>query len=265
MSAEANHPGNLIVALLQTELIWEHPKANRERIEARIEDLDAGVDLIVLPEMFTTGFSMHPQGLAEHMDGPSIAWLKDISDRKKLSICGSIIIEENGAFFNRFVWFHNGNLLCAYDKRHLFTMAGEHHEYTAGTNSAEFTFKAWRVMPRICYDLRFPVWNRNTAIDLQIYVANWPSPRVEAWYTLLQARAIENQCYVIGVNRVGKDGNDIPYSGYSAVFDSKGNAITPPRNTKEGWIIAELDYVEMAAFRQKFPIQNDADSFQLLP
>ena len=264
MALQENYQNILKVALLQTALVWEDAEANRNAINEELNEISDPVDLIVLPEMVTTGFSMKPRGLAEKMTGPTVNWLQSISREKDLAICGSVIIEEEEKYFNRFLWVEKGEVLHVYDKRHLFTMAGEHHEYSSGTQSQDFQFRGWRLLPRICYDLRFPVWNRSTEVDLQIYVANWPSPRVEAWYTLLQARAIENQCYVIGVNRIGRDGNNIEYPGYSVVFDAKGRALTPERNRDAGWIMASLDRDTLRAFRSKFPIQNDADPFQFL-
>lgn len=253
------------VALLQTELHWERPEENLRMVEQKVEALPEDLDIVVLPEMFSSGFTMNATQIAEKNNGPTINRLKDISLEKELAICGSFVAKEAGKFFNRFFWIHNGELEACYDKRHLFRMAEENDIYSAGREDIRITFKGWNIMPRVCYDLRFPVWSRSKDVDLQIYVANWPAPRVAAWDKLLLARAIENQCYIIGVNRVGEDGNEVPYCGHSIVIDPKGEPLTEKRNEQVGWIFSTLDLASLNEFRKKFPVGLDADQFKILP
>lgn len=253
----------LKVALLQTDLAWENPKENRANYDKAFAQLAEDCDLIVLPEMFNTGFTMNAAEVAETMDGESVEWLKKKSVEVNAAICASLIITEESKFYNRFLWAENGSIKSVYNKRHLFRMAEEHHTFSPGKERPEISYKSWRIMPRVCYDLRFPVWSRSNKFDLQIYVANWPKARISAWDKLLCARAIENQCYVIGVNRVGQDGKGIEYNGHSVVIDPKGNAITPERNAEKGWVYATLDLVSLEDFRKKFPVFMDSDSFDL--
>jgi omega-amidase len=252
----------LRVALVQTELAWESPEANRrhfERILGRLEP----TDLIVLPEMFSTGFSMQSQALAETMAGPTMAWLKATAANHSASVCGSVIIEEDQSYFNRFVLVRPTGEVIHYDKRHLFRMGAEHAHYTAGTDRLTIPVAGFTVFPQVCYDLRFPVFARNNLdYDLMIYVANWPATRRQHWQTLLRARAIENQCYVIGVNRIGVDGNDVAYAGDSAAIDFNGTVIREAGDT-DTVIRAELDRDALLAFRTAFPAWRDADSFNL--
>lgn len=253
----------LKVALLQIPLVWQNPKANRDGIAGYLDKLDSGVDLVVLPEMFNTGFTMDAASNAERIDGATVTWLKEMSSVYGLAICGSLIIEEGNHFYNRFVFVENGTISNSYDKRHLFRMADEHLTFAAGQADGVHSFEGWSVMNRVCYDLRFPVWSRSNAVDFQIYVANWPSPRIDAWSKLLMARAIENQCYVIGVNRIGEDENGMMYNGRSIVIDPKGNALTAEQNDAEGWVFAELSLPELESFREKFPLKLDADRFSI--
>ncbi|MCH2214755.1 MAG: amidohydrolase [Flavobacteriales bacterium] len=255
----------LKVALLQTELAWEDVEYNLQMAGRNLSHLPADVDLVVLPEMFSTGFTMSPQKVAEENSGRTMTLIRQFSEDKGLAICGSFAATEADRYFNRFFWISDGDFEHQYDKRHLFRMAQENKVYTQGEEDQRIDFKGWKIMPRICYDLRFPVWSRSNDVDLQIYVANWPSMRVDAWDKLLLARAIENQCYVIGVNRIGKDGNEVPYSGHSVVIGPKGNAITTPENEEEGWIIASIDLEELRAFRKAFPVGLDADQFEIIP
>jgi predicted amidohydrolase len=255
----------LKVALLQTELVWENPNANLEMLSSKLESLADKVDLVALPEMFTTGFTMNAAGVAEEVSGPSIRKLLAFSENAGLAICGSLVVVEEGKYYNRFFWIERGKLVSTYDKRHLFRMAEEHHIFSPGLSDKRINFKGWHIMPRVCYDLRFPVWSRSNEVDLQIYVANWPAPRVAAWDKLLMARAIENQCYVIGVNRIGEDGKGIPYVGHSIVIDPKGNALTLENEERAGWIYASLDLDELNEFREKFPLALDADYFEIKP
>jgi predicted amidohydrolase len=253
----------LKVAPLQMDIQWEQKEGNRAKVARMLSELPDGIDLVVLPEMFTTGFSMQPQGLAEGMNGETIQWLNSLTKDANYAICGSFIASEGADYFNRFVWSEKGSIRYHYDKRHLFTMAGEHKVYSPGKGSPVIEYRGWRILPRICYDLRFPVWCRTTDVDLHIYVANWPKPRVNAWDTLLKARAIENQCYVVGVNRVGIDGNANEYVGHSAAIDSKGVLITKEHSEAEGWIVARLEKAPLLEFRDKFPIYLDADAFEI--
>ncbi len=253
----------LHIALAQAPIIWEDASANIALWDERIEKMDAAADLIVLPEMFNTGFTMNAAGVAETMAGQTCDWLCKKSNELGSAICGSMIIKEQAKFYNRFVWAEGGKMRWHYDKRHLFRMADEHHVFSPGRESQNISFEGWQIMPRVCYDLRFPVWSRSNAVDLQIYVANWPTARAEAWDKLLMARAIENQCFVLGVNRIGRDGKGVDYSGHSIVINAKGEAISPEKNESEGWIFASIEPDELIAFREKFPVRLDADRFSI--
>lgn len=254
---------NLKVALLQTEIVWENSQESLAKYDVAFSHLAMPVDVVVLPEMFNTGFTMNAAEVAQKMDGEAVNWLLQKSIETRSAICGSVAIVENEKFFNRFFWVENGEIVTYYDKRHLFRMADEHHTFSPGTSRPEINYKSWRIMPRVCYDLRFPVWSRSNKFDLQIYVANWPQARVTAWDTLLGARAIENQCYVIGVNRIGSDGKGIAYNGHSIVRGPKGEAITSVNNEADGWITATLDLEALADYRAKFPVFMDSDRFDL--
>ncbi len=251
------------IALLQTELAWHDAAKNRDQIDQKLSQLRDGIDLVVLPEMFSSGFTMEAAAVAESMDGLTVSWLLAKSKDMGLAICGSLVIEVEGTYRNRFVFVDKGEILAVYDKRHLFRMADEHLTFTAGKDQSLFEWKGITVMPRVCYDLRFPVWSRSSNAELQIYVANWPSPRIAAWDKLLMARAIENQCYVIGVNRIGDDEKGISYSGHSAVVDGKGDVIANGVEGNDEWIYASLDISELRRFREKFPVHMDADSFEI--
>jgi predicted amidohydrolase len=219
----------LIITGIQTQLHWEEKKANLDMLEQKIFSIKEKTEIVVLPEMFSTGFSMQPEKLAETMKGETVKWMKRIATQKKIILTGSIIIEEKSHYYNRLIWMLPNGQYGIYDKRHRFAYAGEDERYTAGTKRQIASVKGWRINLLICYDLRFPVWARQGSpnpgeveYDVLIYVANWPERRIHAWRTLLQARAIENQCYVIGVNRTGDDGNNIHYSGESMVVDPMG-------------------------------------------
>jgi len=264
---------DLRISLIQTDLHWEKPQDNRRRFEEKIEQLQAS-DLIVLPEMFTTGFSMASSQLSEQMDGGSIAWMKGMASSSGAVICASLIIEENGSFYNRLIWMRPDGTFAQYDKRHLFRMAEEDQHFSPGQEKLIVELKGWKICPLICYDLRFPVWSRNTyhtdrktyarpAYDLLLYLANWPAPRAAAWSKLLLARAIENQVYVAGVNRIGTDGNDVAYSGGSTLIDAKGEPIWEAAVGAEEAITLEIDKDSLDAFRKKFPLGMDADDFTL--
>jgi len=253
----------LKVALLQNEIVWEDSLQNLTKYDTAFSHLAKPVDIIVLPEMFNTGFTMNAAGVAQNMDGNAVNWLKQKSVETGAAVCASLIIEENKKYYNRFIWAESGEIITWYDKRHLFRMADEHHTFSPGTTRPEINYKSWRIMPRVCYDLRFPVWSRSNKFDLQIYIANWPEARVTAWDTLLGARAIENQCYVIGVNRIGTDGKGISYNGHSIVRGPKGEALTTENNESTGWITATLSLDSLADYRAKFPVFMDSDRFDL--
>ena len=252
------------IALLQTALSWENPKENRIHLEEKIHSISEVVDLIVLPEMFTSGFTMHPQNCAETMQGTTISWLQNLAKEKNAAITGSLIIEENGNYYNRLVFVFPSGEIQHYDKRHLFTLAGEDKTYTAGTKKLIVEYKGFKICPLICYDLRFPVFSRNTEeYDVLIYVANWPKPRVNAWDILLKSRAVENMSYVIGVNRVGLDNNNHEYVGHSQAIDFLGNNILGPQETEEIFIVT-LDKDVMLETRKKLNFLNDKDNFEIL-
>jgi predicted amidohydrolase len=252
------------IALIQIPLVWEDPKSNRASIEQKINAIESETDLIVLPEMFTTGFTMQPERVAETMGGETIQWMQSLAKAKNAAITGSLIIVEEGKYFNRLVFVFPTGEIQEYDKRHLFTLAGEDGVFTAGTSKVLIEYKGWKICPLICYDLRFPVFSRNTEnYDLLIYVANWPKTRVNAWDTLLQARAIENMSYTIGVNRLGVDDNNLEYVGHSQVADYLGSPVIEPQTT-EGVFIAKLDKHSLHDTRKKINFLKDQDLFKLL-
>ncbi len=253
---------DLTVAIVQDALDWERPAANRERFSARLDEI-AGADLVVLPEMFSTGFTMNAAGVAETMDGPTVAWLRDQAAARNIALTGSIVIEDDGQYFNRMlVAFADGQLAC-YDKRHLFRMAGEDDVYTAGTARSVVDLDGWAIAPFVCYDLRFPVWTRRRGdYDVALFVANWPAPRHDAWATLLRARAMENQAYVVGVNRTGSDGNGIDYPGGSVVLDFLGRELAAC-GAGQATQTATLSRVALDEARERFPVHRDADRFRL--
>jgi len=253
----------LTVSIIQADLHWHDAARNREQFATAIQSINQGTDLIVLPEMFTTGFTMDAQTFAERMDGVSIAWMKDMAAATNTSICGSLIIEEGGEYFNRFIHASADGDLHTYDKRHLFRLANEQHHFTPGTGRTTFEINGFRICPMVCYDLRFPVWSRNrNDYDVLLYVANWPSPRQFAWDTLLRARAIENLSYVVGVNRNGIDGNDLPYTGGSCVVDFLGADLAGLQD-KNGVETVVLDKQALMDFRQRFAFDQDADTFSV--
>jgi predicted amidohydrolase len=252
---------SLRVTLVQTSLHWEDAPANRKMLEAKLLPSAGTTDLVVLPEMFATGFSMKSTALAEEMDGPSMQWMRGMASQLNAVITGSLIIRERGAYFNRLVWMRPDGSYAQYDKRHLFTLAGEHNHYIPGKQRLLVALKGWTICPLICYDLRFPVWSRNSgAYDLLIYVANWPKPRRNAWQTLLTARAIENQSYTIGVNRVGEDGNGHEYTGDTMLVNFAGEVLYQVSHGEQ-CATFELDPVIQESFRAKFPFLRDSDEF----
>ena len=253
----------LNVAFIQTDLLWEQPQANRKQIETYFEQLASNTDVVFLPEMFSTGFTMRPERVAEPMSGITIQWMKRWSEKLQVAVAGSIAIEEEWKFYNRFVWVNVDGSTHHYDKRHRYTPAGEHVAYQAGATDGIIDFKGWKVCLRICYDLRFPVWSRNTsAYDLLVFVANWPAPRIHAWDTLLQARAIENMSFTLGVNRIGSDANDNIYPGHSAAYDPLGACLGTAEN-KQGLTQVTLNKNDQEAIRTQLNFLNDRDSFLL--
>jgi predicted amidohydrolase len=254
---------DLELALIQTELAWQDPAANRAHFQALLEQA-RGADLVVLPEMFSTGFSMDSAALAEPENGPTSQWLREQAAHLQAVICGSLIIQAaDGSYRNRLLWARPDGSLAHYDKRHLFRMAGEHKHYAAGEQQLLLELKGWRIRPLICYDLRFPVWSRDPhSTELLLYVANWPAARRQHWNRLLPARAIENLCYVAAVNRIGQDGKGHPYSGDSQVLDFQGEVLLAAGDA-DGVFRIRLGAGELAAYRERFPAYLDADDFEL--
>lgn len=252
------------VALIQSDLFWENPKANRNYFEEKINGLTDKVDLIVLPEMFSTGFTMNPGAVAETMHGETVLWMQALAKAQKTAITGSVVIQESGDFYNRMLFVFPSGEIQFYDKKHLFTLAGEDKVYTAGNQKLIVEYMGWKICPMVCYDLRFPVFSRNIEnYDLLLYVASWPEKRINAWDTLLRARAIENMSYVIGVNRIGVDGNEHPYSGHSQVIDCLGQYVLEPTEP-EAVFVVDLDREKMLSARKSFGFLNDKDLFKLL-
>ncbi|MBA4502851.1 amidohydrolase [Marinobacterium marinum] len=256
---------NLRISLVQTHLDWQQPEANRERLTALLAPLEGQTDIIVLPEMFTTGFTMEPQTVAEPVTGPTLQWMQQQAAVLGAALCGSIVVEDDG-YRNRLLFVTPEGEVHHYDKHHLFRMANEHEYYAAGTERCLIEYKGWRILPQVCYDLRFPVWCRNRDdYDLLLCVANWPAPRRHPWRTLLLARAIENQCYVAGVNRVGEDGKGLDYSGDSLLVDFKGQALLDGPAGEPFIKTGLLNGEDLKQFRRNFPAWQDADDFTLQP
>ncbi len=259
---------NLNIAYVQFDIKWEDPEGIRTILETYLSDIKKGeYDLLAFPEMFTTGFSMDAEKNSEPMDGPSIQWMKLKAQALNCVITGSIIIKENGNYYNRLIWAKPNGEVAFYDKYNLFTLAKEDAHFTKGEERKVFEIqkgnKSWRICPLICYDLRFPVWSRNTVdFDVLLYVANFPAKRTHAWSQLLIARAIENECYVIGVNRTGEDGVGIDYTGYSAVIDYAGYPIIESKG-EEGLFEVSLDYSKRKAFCKAYNFLNDCEQFEL--
>ncbi|MDB5262520.1 MAG: Amidohydrolase [Adhaeribacter sp.] len=255
---------DLMVTVVQTNLHWHDPAANRQMLAQKLANLPQPTDLIVLPEMFTTGFSMDAPQWAENPTGATLDWLKEQAYKHGAVVTGSLITEDQGRYYNRLLWVRPDGSFEHYDKRHLFRMVDEHQVYTAGTRRLVVTLKDWRICPLICYDLRFPVWSRNIGpdYDLLLYVANWPAKRSLAWQTLLPARAIENLAYVVGVNRVGTDGKNIPYTGDSGVYGPTGERIWQQPD-EEAVKTITLSSQTLTHYRASFPAHLDADSFSL--
>ncbi|NDW18217.1 amidohydrolase [Dysgonomonas sp. 216] len=255
---------NLRVAIVQFDIVWEDKKANLDKVETFISNIAGQADLVVLPEMFTTGFSMNSAKLSEENSGNTMQHVSDWAKRFDVAICGSFIATENGNFYNR-GFFITANTQRFYNKRHLFRMGDEPKYFSNGKKRLIVEHKGFKICLLVCYDLRFPVWARNVnnEYDLLIYVANWPASRAAVWSSLLVARAIENMAYVCGVNRVGKDGLNLVYDGRSAVIDAKGKPITNVSNGIEAVEIVEISKEKLDDFRAKFPVWKDADSFDI--
>ena len=278
---------SLIITTIQPDLVWEDKAANLKRLEQQIFSIPDPAEVVVIPEMFSTGFSMRPEALAEPMDGPTVNWMREVAARRRIILTGSVIIGEEGNYYNRMIWMLPNGEYGVYDKRHRFAYAGENEHYTAGNRRLVASIKGWRILLQVCYDLRFPVWSRQTPqdpantpdratpaplatgepqleYDCIIYVGNWPERRSVAWKTLLQARAIENQSYVVGVNRVGNDGNNIYHSGDSMIIDPLGEVLYHGFG-KEEIFTQTLQKERLTEVRQRFPFWRDADHFSIEP
>ena len=256
----------LKIAIIQANLVWENRIQNRLNFEKKISTISEAIDIIVLPEMFTTGFTMNPERVAETMQGETLQWMQEMANSANAAIGGSVIIKDNGAYYNRFIFMMPDGNYHTYDKWHTFTLAGEHKVYNSGTKKIIIDYKGWKICPLICYDLRFPVLARNTEdYDLLIYVASWPKKRIDAWDILLKARAIENMSYCVGVNRVGLDANNHEYSGHSAVYDSLGGEVSNIEKNKEQLAIVTLSKKHLNTIREKLQFLNDRDHFTLHP
>ncbi len=255
----------LSILSLQLDLVWEDIPANLKKVQDELDKSSKDVDLIVLPEMFSTGFTMNAEGMAESMDGQAVQAMLKWSSQTGAAVTGSLIIEEEGRYYNRLIWAEPDGSLKSYDKRHLFTLAEEQKYFTPGSERLFVEWKGWRILPLICYDLRFPVWSRNADMyDLVLFVANWPERRSFAWNQLLIARAIENQSYVVGVNRVGHDGNKVNFKGNSVVIDPMGETVASMPEDKEGAFKAEISGKYLKEIRQKLAFLNDRDEFMII-
>lgn len=269
---------DLLITTIQTDLVWEEKEKNLDLLERKIVSIDGKAEVVVLPEMFSTGFSMNPKKLAEDMAGPSLQWMKRVAAEKRVILTGSLIIEEEGKYYNRLIWMLPNGSYGTYNKRHLFAYADEHKHYTPGTNRFIASVKGWKINLQICYDLRFPIWARqskatnfavsaelqeddeNPEYDVLVYAANWPEKRNHAWKTLLQARAIENQAFVVGVNRVGADGNETYYSGDSMIIDPLGEILYTHAH-HEHIQTTLLSHQKLTEVRDRLPFLKDADHF----
>ena len=266
---------DLNVTIIQSDLIWENVEQNIDNFTKYINSISDNTDLIVIPEMFNTGFAMNTEKLAEDINGNTIQWMANIAKQKNCVLTGSLIIKENNHFYNSLIWMSPDGTYERYDKRHLFRMGLEHDYFTAGNKKLIVELNGWKFLPLVCYDLRFPVWSRKrfyktqdiqagNEYDCLIYVANWPESRSNVWKTLLAARAMENQSFVIGVNRIGKDGKDINYSGDSVVLDSYGKALTTTQTNMHSVETVTLSYNKLLKHRENFSVGLDSDEFQIL-
>ncbi|RZJ35274.1 MAG: amidohydrolase [Flavobacterium sp.] len=249
------------VALIQSDLVWEGKQSNLTNFRDKIRGLKGKADLIVLPEMFSTGFTMNPSNVAEPMSGETVRWMIQMAKEANAALCGSVVIEESGSFRNRCLFVKPSGEVVYYDKRHLFTLAGEHQTYCRGNEKVVVTYKDFRICLQVCYDLRFPAFSRyNDDYDMLIYVANWPEPRIGAWDALLRARAIENMCYVAGANRIGEDPNGNKYPGHSQVFDVFGNSVVET-SAAEAIFITDVNVEDLREARKRFNFLEDRDQF----
>ncbi len=258
----------LTITIIQSALVWENVDANLELFTQKINSITDKTEVIVLPEMFSTGFSMQPEKLAETIDGKAINWMKKIAIEKRVIITGSLMIKENGKYFNRLVWMLPNGEFGYYNKRHLFGYANEDSYYTAGNKRLIAQVKGFKINLQVCYDLRFPIWARQASssepeYDILLYVANWPERRNHAWKTLLTARAIENQCYVVGVNRVGNDGHNIYHSGDSMVLNAMGETLYNKADDEDIFTIT-LEKEPLDEIRNTLPFLTDADGFRIV-
>ncbi len=257
---------SLTITLIQSNIFWEDKQANFEMFQQKIESIKEKTEIVILPEMFNTGFSMKPELFAEKMDGETVEWMKKISAEKKIILTGSLMVEENGKYFNRLIWMLPNGEFGIYDKRHLFGYAHENEHYSPGNKKLIASVKGWKINLQVCYDLRFPVWARQAPgelenkYDLLINVANWPEKRSLAWKTLLRARAIENQSFVVGVNRVGEDGDEISYNGGSTIIDPLGE-IMYQKDDEEDIFTFTIEKAKVSETRNRFPFWKDADDF----
>ena len=259
---------DIAIAFIQAPFEWENKEKNISYFESKITEIVDPCDIIILPEMFNTGFTMNSTAMAESMDGDTMQWLRKTAQSKQVVICGSLIISDGSSFYNRMVWVQPDGKIISYDKRHLFRMAHENTHFEEGRKIVIVDYMGWRINLMVCYDLRFPVWSRRTQrddYDILIYVANWPEIRSFAWRSLLVARAIENQSYVIGLNRIGEDGNKINYSGNSVALNYLGEAMHTLQSNQEAIGLVKLSKTNLESFRANFPAHLDADHFDLHP
>lgn len=252
------------LTVVQTDIFWEDKTRNLERLGEIIASVPSGTDIVILPEMFNTGFSMNTAELSETPRSVTFEWMKSISEKGNFSVCGSYIIREGSRFFNRWVFVSERDDIYTYDKRHLFSPGNEDKSFTPGKKRVVFDYRGFRICPNICYDLRFPVWSRNrNDYDLLINSANWPESRRDVWTTLLKARAIENQCYVAGANRIGTDGEGLKYFGDSLILNPRGEIIASGDSYTENLVSGEIKIAELESFRSKFSVWKDADDFSI--
>ena len=255
---------DLKIAIIQSNIVWHKAVENRHHFTELINQINEDVDLVVLPEMFSTGFTMKPIEIAENMNGETVKWMQNIASERGFAICGSVVIKEEESFYNRFIYAFPSGEIQYYNKRHLFSLAGEEKVYSAGKEKVIIEYKGWKICPQVCYDLRFPVFVRNIEnYDVLLYVANWPKPRVYAWDSLLKARSIENMCYTVGVNRVGEDENGYEFNGHSAVYDCLGEQISKLKIEDEFVEVVSLQKDHISTVRNKLNFLNDKDEFKL--
>lgn len=260
---------DLKVSIIQSDLVWEDKEANLASFAFEIDNIKETVDLIVLPEMFATGFVVQPERIAEEMNGSIMQWMREQADKTQAVICGSLVVSENKKYYNRLIWMLPDGTFKQYDKRHLFSMGGEHHRFTSGTETLLVELKGWKIKPLVCYDLRFPVWAKNNLTegeydyDVLIYIANWPASRRDPWMSLLKARALENQAYVVGVNRIGEDGNALPHAGDSCIYNPKGQKMLHQPSHTEFTETLVLSRKMIDDFREKFNVGLDWDRFSI--